>query len=42
MIKKLIVERLDNLSMKRINEWTSNIPKMLQDCIDAEGQMTGH
>lgn len=40
--KELIVEGLDNLSMEHINEWTSDIPKMLQDCIDAEGQMMGH
>ena len=41
-MKEVIVEGWDGLSMERINEWTGDIPKMLQDCIDAEGQMRGH
>ena len=43
--KKLGWEGLNNeagLSMEHINEWMGDIPKMLQDCIDADLQMTGH
>lgn len=40
--KELIVEGWDNLSMDRINELTGDMSKVMRDCIDAEGQMTGH
>lgn len=40
--KAIIIEKWDSLSIEYINEWTNDIPKILQNCIGAGRQMTSY
>ena len=41
-LKELALEGWEKLSQKTIKKWVDEMPQRLQDCIDAEGKMTGY